>query len=415
MLSGAFRERLHNSWVEMRENPARSGLQALGVILGVASVLGGFSISDSQRRRADQLYVRLGGLDKLNVQPNPAVNDGRPSALQTANLGLRNQDASDGTGLDVKQVAGASVVKFARARVRSAYGDQERQVWGIGGEYLATEGYQIVEGRSFSSQDVASGAPVAILGTEAASVFFPFGDALGKTMRVGDVPVQVVGLLEERVFKFRKSGGNIFRWRNRIIAVPSTLVTRRFEGDAYQRLDRVTFKMHDVDAISAFSKSLSNLLKANHRQQEDFRLDDVASRMRKRRKENTAYNVIFWLSGILSIVGGGIVNVNIQMASLKERIREVGVKMAIGAPGREIFKEFLTEALLVSGLGSAVGMLAGIAFSKIITSAIGIPLWMDPKSFLFAFLLATAFGFLFALYPAIKASRLSPMEALHYE
>jgi len=415
MFSGAFRERLYNSWVEMRENPARSALQALGVILGVASVLGGFSISDSQRRRADQLYVRLGGLDKLNVQPNPAVNDGRPSALQTANLGLRNQDASDGTGLDVKQVAGASVVKFARARVRSAYGDQERQVWGIGGEYLATEGYQIVEGRSFSSQDVALGAPVAILGTEAASVFFPFGDAIGKTMRVGDVPVQVVGLLEERVFKFRKSGGNIFRWRNRIIAVPSTLVTRRFEGDAYQRLDRVTFKMHDVDAISAFSKSLSNLLRANHRQQEDFRLDDVASRVRKRQKERDAYDVIFALSGILSIVGGGIVNVNIQMASLKERVREVGVKMAIGAPGREIFKEFLTEALLVSALGSTVGMLAGIAFSKIITSAIGIPLWMDPKSFLFAFLLATAFGFLFALYPAIKASRLSPMEALHYE
>ena len=78
MFSGAFRERLHNSWVEMRENPARSALQALGVILGVASVLGGFSISDSQRRRADQLYVRLGGLDKLNVQPNPAVNDGPP-------------------------------------------------------------------------------------------------------------------------------------------------------------------------------------------------------------------------------------------------------------------------------------------------------------------------------------------------
>jgi ABC-type antimicrobial peptide transport system permease subunit len=415
MFSGAFRERLYNSWVEMRENPARSALQALGVILGVASVLGGFSISDSQRRRADQLYVRLGGLDKLNVQPNPAVNDGRPSALQTANLGLRNQDASDGSGLDVKQVAGASVVKFARARVRSAYGDQERQVWGIGGEYLATEGYQIVEGRGFSAQDVAFGAPVAILGTEAASVFFPFGDAIGKTMRVGDVPVQVVGLLEERVFKFRKSGGNIFRWRNRIIAVPSTLVTRRFEGDAYQRLDRVTFKMHDVDAISAFSKSLSNLLKANHRQQEDFRLDDVASRVRKRQKERDAYDVIFALSGILSIVGGGIVNVNIQMASLKERVREVGVKMAIGAPGREIFKEFLTEALLVSALGSAVGMLAGIAFSKIITSAIGIPLWMDPKSFLFAFLLATAFGFLFALYPAIKASRLSPMEALHYE
>ena len=415
LFSGAFRERLRNSWVEMRENPARSGLQALGVILGVASVLGGFSISDSQRRRADQLYVRLGGLDKLNVQPNPAVNDGRPSALQTANLGLRNQDATDGTALDVKQVAGASVVKFARTRIRSAYGDQERQVWGIGGEYLATEGYEITQGRGFSSQDIAAGAPVAILGTEAASVFFPFGDAIGQTMRVGDVPVTVVGLLDERVFKFRKSGGNIFRWRNRIIAVPSTLVTRQFEGDAYQRLDRVTFKLHDVDAISAFSKTLSNLLKANHRQQEDFRLDDVAARVRKRQQERDAYDVIFALSGVLSILGGGIVNVNIQMASLKERVREVGIKMAIGAPGREIFKEFLTEAFLVSGMGSAVGMLAGVAFSKIITSAIGIPLWMDAKSFLFAFVLATVFGFLFALYPAIKASRLSPMEALRYE
>ncbi|HEY3169396.1 MAG TPA: hypothetical protein VGK08_00185, partial [Thermoanaerobaculia bacterium] len=138
MFSGAFRERVRNSWVEMRENPARSVLQALGVILGVASVLGGFSISDSQRRRADQLYVRLGGLDKLNVQPNPIVNDGRPTALQTANLGLRRQDADDGLDLDGKLVAGASVVKSARTRVRSAYADQERQVSGIGGSYLAT-------------------------------------------------------------------------------------------------------------------------------------------------------------------------------------------------------------------------------------------------------------------------------------
>ena len=415
MFSGAFRERVRNSWVEMRENPARSVLQALGVILGVASVLGGFSISDSQRRRADELYVRLGGLDKLNVQPNPIVNDGRPTALQTANLGLRAQDATDGEDLDRQLVAGASQIKGATARVRSAYADQERRISGIGGEFLATEGYEIAEGRPFSNEDMTYGAPVAILGTEAASVFFPHGDALGQTMRIGDVPVKVVGLFHERVFRFRKDQRNIFRWRNRIVAVPATLVTRRFEGDAYQRLDRVTFKMRDVDVIAKFSKSVSGMLTANHRLQQDFRLDDVAARVKRRRSQGDAYNLIFWLSGILSILGGGIVNVNIQMASLKERVREVGVKMAIGAPGKEIFKEMMTEALLVSGLGATVGLVAGIGFSKIITSAIGIPLYMDPKSFLFAFILATAFGFLFALYPAFKAARLSPMEALHYE
>jgi ABC-type antimicrobial peptide transport system permease subunit len=121
------------------------------------------------------------------------------------------------------------------------------------------------------------------------------------------------------------------------------------------------------------------------------------------------------LSGILSLLGGGLVNVNIQMAALKDRVREVGVKMAIGASGREVFKEFMTEALVISTLGSVVGLLAGVGFSKVITAAIGIPLYMDPKSFVYAFLLATAFGFLFALYPAFKAARLSPMEALRYE
>ncbi|HMA18879.1 MAG TPA: ABC transporter permease [Thermoanaerobaculia bacterium] len=415
MFSGAFRERVRNSWVEMRENPARSVLQALGVILGVAAVLGGFSISDSQRRRSDELYVRLGGLDKLNVQPNPIVNDGRPTALQTANLGLRAQDATEGEDLDRQLVAGASQIKNATARVRSAYADQERRISGIGGEFLATEGYEIAEGRPFSNEDMTYGAPVAILGTEPASVFFPHGDALGQTMRIGDVPVKVIGVFQERVFRFRKDQRNIFRWRNRIVAVPATLVTRRFEGDAYQRLDRVTFKMRDVDVISKFSKSVSGLLTANHRLQQDFRLDDVAARVKRRRSQGDAYDLIFWLSGVLSILGGGIVNVNIQMASLKERVREVGVKMAIGAPGREIFKEMMTEALLISGLGATAGLVAGIGFSKIITSAIGIPLYMDPKSFVFAFLLASAFGFLFALYPAFKAARLSPMEALRYE
>jgi ABC-type antimicrobial peptide transport system permease subunit len=110
-----------------------------------------------------------------------------------------------------------------------------------------------------------------------------------------------------------------------------------------------------------------------------------------------------------------MVNVNVQMATLKERVREVGVKMAIGASGAEVFKEFMTEALLVTLLGGFSGMLIGVAFSKLITSSIGIPLHMYPGSFVAAFLLALVFGFLFALYPAFKASRLSPMEALRYE
>ncbi len=415
MFNGAFRERVKNSWVEMRENLTRSILQSLGVILGVAAVLGGFSISDSMRRRSMELYVKMGGLDKLNVRQSAVVKEGAPSALQMANLGLRTDDAEEGVDIDSREVHGVSLRKDARARVRSAYADRERDIRGVGGDFLPLEGYEIEEGRGFSQHDIDTAAPVAILGTEAVSVFFPDGHAVGRSLRVGDTPVTVIGTLKERVFRFRDGQHNIFRWRNRIIALPNSLVARRFEGDKYHRVDRVTFRIPSLDAMATFSKALSSVLKANHRQQEDFRLDDVGARVRKQRSQGDVYDIIFLLSGFLSLIGGGIVNVNIQMATLKERIREVGVKMAIGAPGGEIFKEFMTEALLLTGVGSLAGLVIGVGFSKIITSSIGVPLHIDPKSFVFAYLLAAIFGFVFALFPAWKASRLSPMEALRYE
>lgn len=412
---GAFGERLRSAWVEIRENAGRSSLQALGVLLGVASVLGGFSISDSQRRRADELFVRLGGLDKLNVQPAAVVREGAPTALQSANLGLRAEDASEGRDLKSDAVHGVSVRKNARARIRSPWADQERGVTGIGHDFLALDGYEVERGRGFSLRDVESAAPVALLGSEAAATFFPTGDPLGQTLRVGETPVVVVGLLKERVFRFRESGHNIFRWRNRIVALPATLVQKRMQGDAYQRLDRVTYRLPDISAMATFSKDLEGLLRGNHRQQQDFRLDDVAARIKKQQSQGDVYNLIFLLSGALALVGGGIVNVNIQMASLKDRVREVGVKMAIGASGGEIFKTFMTEALLLTGLGGVAGCLLGVGFSKVITISLGVPLWMTPSSFAWAFFLAVAFGFVFALFPAWKASRLSPMEALRYE
>ncbi|HJW32747.1 MAG TPA: ABC transporter permease [Holophagaceae bacterium] len=417
MASGAFRVRLESAWVEIRENLGRSSLQALGVMLGVAAVLGGFSISDSMRKRSEALYVKMGGLDKLNVTPNQVANDGTPSALQTANRGLRRADQEGGEALNPTEVEGVGIQRNTRARVRSAFADQERPVSGIGGEYLDIEGYDLSEGRAISREEQVNAAAVAIIGSEVARTFYPDGQAVGATLRIGDVPVTVVGVLKERVFRFRNvpGQGNIFWRRNRIIAVPASLVQRRIQGDVHARVDRVTFRMPKVDAMAAFSTQLQSLLKVNHRLQDDVRLDDVAARMRKRQSTGDAYDIIFMLSGVLSLIGGGIVNVNIQLASLKERVREVGVRMAIGASGREVFKEFMTEAILLTCLGSLVGLVMGVAFSWAITHAIGVPLGMELGSFLWAYGLALVFGIVFALFPAWKASKLSPMEALRYE
>jgi ABC-type antimicrobial peptide transport system permease subunit len=413
---GSFRERLKESWIELREAPGRSFLQALGVMLGVASVLGGFSISDSQRQQTERIFRRIGGIDKLNVLPVDVVTEGAPSALQTANLGLRLDDAVRGEALPTaKGVNATSVLKQARARVRSEFADQERDISGIGADYVAMNGYEIEQGRGFSSSEMESGAPVAVLGRITASVLFPTGDIVGKTIRIGDVPVSVIGVFREKVFRFREGQQNIFAWRNEILAVPAGLVATRMEGDDYHRLDRVTFRVPDLEQMVDFSKELSSLVTVNHRLQEDFRLDDVKKRLERQLSQGDVYNIIFMLSGVLALIGGGMVNVNIQLASLKERVREVGVKMALGASGREIFKSFMTEALLLTLLGSFTGYVIGIVFSWTITKSIGIPLALAPKSFIFATLMAVVFGFLFALYPAAKASRQSPMEALRYE
>ncbi len=413
--SGAFRQRVAEAWVEIRENLGRSALQGLGIMVGVASVLGGFAISDSSQRRSDERWRKLGGIERLNVQPAAAMRDGSVSALARANLGLRNDDAVDGEEMNPKAVHATSVQRFARARLRSPYADQERQVSGIGGDFLPLNGYDVEQGRAFSMTELASGAPVCLLGAEAASVFFPSGDAVGQTVRLGDFPVVVVGVLRELVFRWRDGEPNAMAWRNRIVAVPSALVAARMQGDRYERVDRMTFKIPELGLMEAFARDLTSLLKANHRQQDDVRIDDIAARIRKRQSQGDVYNMIFMLAGILSLIGGGMVNVNIQLASLKERVREVGVRMAIGASGGEVFKSFMTEALLLTSLGSAVGLLAGVAFAKWICLFLDIPLFLAPKSFFAAFFVASAFGFVFALFPAWKASRLSPMEALRYE
>jgi ABC-type antimicrobial peptide transport system permease subunit len=354
-------------------------------MLGVASVLGGFAISDSQRHQSERLFARIGGTDKLNVLPTDTAWQGTPSALQNANLGLRLEDATEGRRLTSAETVNAtSVIRQARARVRSEFADQERDVSGIGADYVAMNGYEIEQGRGFSAHDLETGAPVAILGSQAASVFFPTGEIVGKPLRIGDTPVVVIGVFAEKVFRFNKGQNNMFAWRNRIVAVPSLLVAGRMEGDDYHRLDRVTFRVPDLEAMTDFSKELSSLVTANHRLQDDFRLDDVAKRMERMRSQGEVYNIIFMLSGVLALLG-------------------------------EIFKAFMTEALLLTLLGSLVGFVVGVGFSWVITWSIGIPLMFSPLSFVWATALALVFGFLFALYPAAKASRQSPMEALRYE
>ena len=414
-MTGRLRERLREAWGELRANPGRSVLQALAVVLGVASVLGGFALTDSQRRQSEQLYARWGGMDKLMVQKRPLAKTASPSALQAANLGLRRFDAEAGAALAPEVVAGVAEYRYTSALVRSPYAAQDRLVHGIGADYAALEGYALDRGRGFAAREQAEGTPVAVLGSEAARTFFPDGDPVGHTLVLAGVPVVVVGTYRPRVFRFTSDGENLFAWRNRVIAVPAAFVARRLEADPHLRLDQVSFRVPDPGRIQRFGQDLAALLRASHRGQEDFRLDDVAARVRRQERQGAVYDLVFLVSGLLALLGGGIVNVNIQLASLRERVREVGLRMALGASGREVFLAFMTEALLVTGLGAALGLALGVGCAWSITRSLKVALYLRPDSFLWALALAGLCGFGFALVPAFKASRMSPMEALRHE
>lgn len=413
--NGQFRERLYTCWVEIKENLGRSFLQTLAVILGVASVLGGFSISDSFRRQTQKQIMKMGEMDKLHVQSVNMAIKHEPTALQMANLGLRREDLDDARALEYEGVKESSGVKSAHAWVRSPQAEQDREITGAGVEYPDLSGYALDKGRLISTQDIRAGLATAVLGSEAAATFFPHGDALGKILKIDEFQVQVVGIYKERVFRYNEGGPNYFSQYNTLIHVPLTFMQKRMEGDDYERVDSLIFKIPDLDVMSSFSDALTGVITKNHRQQSDFRIDDVGRRLKKVRSQENMYDLIFMLSGVLAIVGGGIVNVNIQLASLRERVREVGVKMAIGAGSREVFKEFMTEAMLITLLSAIMGVVVGVAFSWMITDSLKVPLFMEARSFLWSFLLAMTSGFLFALYPAWKASRQSPMEALRYE
>lgn len=413
LLNGKLIERILNSWLEIRENLGRSCLQIIGIVLGVASVLGGFSILDSQKRHSEREFLRTGGFNKLNISPSESGKGGTPSALQMANLGLRIKDATDGQNSHPNVVGGVSLIKNINVRIKSSFADQERIVTGASPDFINIEGYKLDQGRMFCIQDMACASPVALLGSQVAKTFFPNGNALGEFISIENTPVRVIGIFRERIFMAEDY--NMFSYLNRRIYVPTTLVQQRFQGDHYQRLDRIVFKIPNLEAMQKFAEDITVIVRYNHRQQEDFEIDDVAARVKKHQGQNKVFRVILSFSGILALIGSGMVNINIQLASLRERIREIGVKMAIGASSLEMFKEFLTEALLLTVFGEIIGLFFGVLFSFAITGMLKVPLFLEPMSFIWAFLLALTTGFIFALFPAWKASRQSPMEAIRFE
>lgn len=399
--------------VEIREHAGRTILQTLGVILGVASVVATLGMTAGMEARRQEYFSASGGTLLMGVY-NQAPATLELTARQRARSGLKLSDAR----AIRSTIPGFNLVIAEIARehpVRAGATELSLRVTATEPSYQELRELGIRRGRFITPFDMDTSAAVAVLGSTRARELFGSIDPVGKRLVVGGVTYTVVGEMKEKVFHFREGDDyNAYEWMNRLLIVPLTAYAARHLAPEDDRIDSLTLRLASADAHDEAKPALERLLRSRHGIK-DFGTWDRKERIEQGDREGQIYNITFLACGIISLLVGGIVITNIMLASFTERMREVGVRKAIGATGWQVFVQFLMESLVVTVLGGAVGLAVGIGFTLFIGRMLQMEMAFTPIMLVAAVGAATVVGLFFGLYPAVRASRLDPVVALRYE
>ena len=406
-------EVISDSFADVRAHTGRTVLQTLGVVLGVASVVGTMGLTAGERAQAMRYWSQTGGVRKCMVWPERS---------ETIHTSARAQ-ASKGLTLDDVEAVRASIPGFdlvvptieTTKLVRSTRAMKSYEVTGISPPYRDIHELIVERGRFITDEDVTSSSAVVVLGADRAREFFGTGDPVGATLRLGDDSYRVVGVMLYREFYWNKSDNdNALEWMNELIVVPVTSLQARDIGAGSRQINQIGLRLASLDHFEDTVKSLRRLL-ANRHGVEDFRVWSRRERMDQMNQQGQVYNITFTACGIISLLVGGIVVANILLASFTERMREVGVRKALGAKGWHIAVQCLVESLIVTGVGGAVGLVLGVGFVHGIAALLQQDAVLTPGMVVAAFASASGVAVLFGVFPAVKAARLDPVVALRYE
>jgi len=404
---------LREGFVEIREHLGRALLQTLGVILGVASVVATLGMTASMDARRDQYFRESGGPLLMGVYNEPPARL-EMTARQRARTGLKLSDAAairdtvDGFDLVVAEIARSH-------RVRAGATEESYRITAIEPEFMHMRELHMGSGRYITAHDMDTAAAVVVLGSTRARELFGTADPVGKPITIDGKAYTVVGVTKEMVFYWQRSDDyNAHEWLNRLIVVPITSYMKRHQEAGAERIDELNLRLASPEAHEEAREALELLLRSRHGL-EDFGVWDRKERIDQGNREGMIYNITFLACGIISLLVGGIVITNIMLASFTERMREVGVRKALGATGWQVFVQFLIEAIVVTVLGGAAGLALGIVFTWGIMNVMQMDMTLTPLMVMVAVGSAAVVGFFFGLYPAVKASRLDPVVALRYE
>ena len=398
--------------VDIKAHKGRTLLQTVGVILGVASVVTVMALVDSGSRRMKDFFSEIGGLRKLLIVNHP-VEDLSKTALQLSNVGLTYQDAVALRSID--HVTHVDPIAINTMLVTRGDFQEDQDVDGVTPDYQMVYKFYPAVGRYISEDDLMSASRVCVLGDSMARRIFGNDDPLGKTVFISGVGVTVIGVMQRKEYYFDDGDRNALEWMNRKIFVPITSMHKRFMGDADKKVAFINAIVDKPENNAKATQEIQAILARRHRGVIDFEVMDRSVRMAEQQQRNQMLNAVFLAAGATSLLVGGIVIMNILLASFQERVREVGVRKALGAGSLQITIQFLVESVMVTLLGGGLGLLLGFVFTAAVTSLINQPAVITPRMALVGFLTSTAVGLFFGFYPAVKAARLNPVEALRYE
>ena len=390
-------------------NKFRGFLTMLGIIIGVGSVITMLAIGQGSKKSI-QAEISEMGSNMIMIHPGEDMRGGvRLSAddMQT----LKVKDFED-IRKECAHISLASPSVSSSGQAVYGANNTPTSVYGVNEEFLEIRGYKVQDGDIFSEQDIKTAAKVCLVGKTVIDQLFTNGEnPVGKVIRFGSIPFRIVGVLESKGYN------SMGMDQDNLIITPYTTVMKRILAVTY--LQEIVCSALSEEYTDKAISEITDVLRRNHKLKEsdddDFNIrsqQELSSMMTS--TSDMMSTLLAAVAGI-SLLVGGIGIMNIMYVSVTERTKEIGLRMSIGAKGRDILAQFLIEATLISITGGLLGVILGVAASYIVKVVLSYPILIQPWSIILSFLVCTVIGIFFGWYPARKASNLDPIEAIRYE
>lgn len=402
-----YKESFLMAWASLIANKMRSILTMLGIIIGVAAVIALVSIGNGVKQDIQNSISSLGS-NLLMVMPGALRTPGvRPSQGSMKSLKVS----------DYQAISKLDGVKAASPYTANSYVSiYQSKNWtttvsGVSSNFQDVNNWTMAEGRFISSKNVENRERVAVVGQTVVKNLFAGEDPVGKEIRVKNIPFRVIGVLNS------KGNGTMGNDQDDVIFIPYTTAMERVEGVDYLRMVYVVAS--DDNGIDRLQSDIENLLRVRHSIKDtnldDFNIQNMKSIMETMEQTTGTLTLFLGAVAAISLVVGGIGIMNIMLVSVTERTREIGIRKALGATYFVIVTQFLIEAVVISLMGGLIGIALGIGASKLIGLASGMSTVISVPTIVLSFAFSMAIGLVFGIYPARKAAKLNPIDALHYE